>query len=66
MFQIKFLLKIRLWFESNCWVDESSFYMDAPGYYALESKGRKRVCATTTGKEKTRLLCLMTGTAAGK
>ena len=46
--------------------DETSFYMDTPGYYTLERKGKKRVCANTTGKEKTRLSCLMTATAAGK
>ena len=46
--------------------DESSFYMDAPGCYTLEKKGSKRASAQTTGKEKTRLSCLMTATAAGK
>ena len=40
--------------------------MDAPGSFTIEKKGSKRAAARTTGKEKTRLSCLMTATAAGK
>jgi hypothetical protein len=46
--------------------DETSFYMDAPGSYTIAKKGSKRTAAKTTGKEKTRLSCLMTATASGK
>ena len=46
--------------------DESSFYMDAPGSFSIAKKGSKRVAAKTSGKEKTRLSCLMTATASGR
>ena len=46
--------------------DESSFYMDAPGIFSIAKKGSKRVAAKTSGKEKTRLSCLMTATASGR
>ncbi len=39
--------------------------MDAPGSFTIEKKGKKRVSAKTTGKEKTRLSCLMSATASG-
>jgi hypothetical protein len=43
-----------------------SAYMDAPGSYSIAKKGSKRVAAKTSGKEKTRLSCLMTATASGR
>ena len=39
--------------------------MDAPGSFTIEKKGKRRVSAKTTGKEKARLSCLMSATASG-
>jgi hypothetical protein len=39
--------------------------MDAPGSFTIEKKGKKRVSAKTTGKDKARLSCLMSATASG-
>lgn len=45
--------------------DESSFYMDMPGNYTIETRGIKRAFCKSTGQEKTRLSCLFMASANG-
>lgn len=46
-------------------MDESAIYLDAPSSYTYACKGSRRVKATTTGNEKTRLSAAFTASADG-
>ncbi len=46
-------------------MDESAIYLDTPSSYTYETFGARRVKATTTGNEKTRLSAAFTAAADG-
>ena len=47
-------------------MDETSIYLDFPSNYTFEKKGSKRVPATTTGSERTRLSAAFSAPASGE
>ena len=46
-------------------MDETSIYLDFPGKYSYAKKGSRRVKATTTGNERTRISAAFTFAANG-
>jgi len=47
-------------------MDEASIYLDSFSEYTYDERGKRRVRATTTGNEKTRISVLFSATAAGR